>query len=418
MYMIFLCPQKGKRARCAVCAICLILCGISGCLFDAVPVSAAPPKPTAFHSESLALMDGYSGRILLGKEEDAARANASTTKILTCILALEQTDTQALATVSKRAAGQPKVRLGIKENESYRVLDLLYCLMLESYNDCAVVIAEHVAGSVEAFAQMMNEKASMIGCKDTYFLTPNGLDASDAYGFHHTTAADICRIMRYCVWQSGMSSQFLEITQTNTYQFKDPLDRWHTLRNHNQLLGTMEGAISGKTGFTADAGYCYVMAYDLGGKRFCAAFLGCGWPNNKNYKWQDAGRLIAYAKDTYELHEIHPDETPISFAVGDCFAGEADLQAWGKKTVLRARVKELPEAFFFMLSPDDAIGEDKELAEQISLPLQKGDSLGVYRLRLNDETIGEWVYESSSHVQRWDFVTLLTLIIREFAFGA
>ena len=125
------------------------------------------------------------------------RPMASTTKIMTCILALENADEEEIVGISDDAASQPQVRLGVRKDENYYLKDLLYSLMLESHNDSAVAIAEHVAGSVEAFAEMMNRKALDLGCKDTHFVTPNGLDARDEEGVHSTTARDLAVIMKY-----------------------------------------------------------------------------------------------------------------------------------------------------------------------------------------------------------------------------
>ena len=147
------------------------------------------------HSKSCALIDGESGRLLYGKSENVPMANASTTKILTCILALENSKEDDIVTVSENAAAQPKVHLGMKKDEQFYMKDLLYGLMLESFNDCAYAIAEHIDGSVEAFAERMNEKAKEIGCTDSYFVTPNGLDGKTKEGEHHTTAQDLSRIM-------------------------------------------------------------------------------------------------------------------------------------------------------------------------------------------------------------------------------
>ena len=111
----------------------------------------------------------------------------------------------------------PKVRLGIQEGDTFRLEDLLYSLMLESHNDSAVVIAEHVAGSVEAFAELMNEKAEELGCQDTYFITPNGLDARDETGIHGTTARDLALLLSYCL----KNEAFLKITRTADYSFSN-----------------------------------------------------------------------------------------------------------------------------------------------------------------------------------------------------
>ena len=124
------------------------------------------------YSKACALIDGESGRLLYGKNELDGMANASTTKIMTCILALESGMCDEAVTVTANAAAQPKVHLGMRENEQFYLKDLLYGLMLESYNDCAVAIAEHVSGSVEEFVKLMNEKAEKLGCEDTHFATP------------------------------------------------------------------------------------------------------------------------------------------------------------------------------------------------------------------------------------------------------
>lgn len=136
---------------------------------------------------------------------------------MTCILALENGAGDDYVMVSDKAAAQPDVQLGMREGEQYYLEDLLYSLMLMSHNDTAVAIAEHIGGSTEGFAGMMNEKAKEIGCTDTYFITPNGLDAEDEKGVHHTTARDLALIMRYAI----RSETFLKITQTREYSFTD-----------------------------------------------------------------------------------------------------------------------------------------------------------------------------------------------------
>ena len=187
-------------------------------LLLAAPISAKA-EDMQLYAQSAVLMDGDSGRILFGKNEQEVRAMASTTKIMTCILVLENTDPSDTAAASENAAMQPKVHLGVQKGETFYVKDLLYSLMLESHNDAAVILAEKTAGSVEGFAEKMNQKAEEIGCSDTHFVTPNGLDDEDAGGEHATTAVDLARILRYCIMQSPKRDEFLEITRTKTYEF-------------------------------------------------------------------------------------------------------------------------------------------------------------------------------------------------------
>ncbi|MBR4026907.1 MAG: D-alanyl-D-alanine carboxypeptidase, partial [Lachnospiraceae bacterium] len=177
----------------------ILLCIFLIIYYLLLPIETNANENLGLYAYAYALTDGVTGRVLEGEDENVPMANASTTKILTCIVTLEHGNLEDMVTVSKNAVTQPKVRLGMTEGNTYPLLDLLYGLMLESYNDCAVAIAEHIAGSVEAFAELLNQKAKEIGCKDTYFITPNGLDAEDEHGFHHTTASDLCQMMAYCV---------------------------------------------------------------------------------------------------------------------------------------------------------------------------------------------------------------------------
>lgn len=285
---------------------------------------------TALHAQAAVLLDMDSGRILYEKNGEAILPMASTTKIMTCIVALEAGCLEDTVTVSAYAAAQPKVHLGMVKGSRYRLKDLLYSLMLESHNDSAAAIAEYI-GSMEEnlpevtkrtreesqravgiFCDKMTEKARKLGCRNTYFLTPNGLDASAVTEGgkeirHSTTAADLAKIMDYCVTESKQREVFLEITRAPSHSFAD-LDgkRHYFCANHNAFLTMMEGALSGKTGFTSQAGYCYVGALERDGKRFALALLACGCPGHKGWKWEDCKRLFSYGLTNYEYREFSP----------------------------------------------------------------------------------------------------------------
>ncbi len=285
------------------------------------------------HAQAAVLLDMDSGRVLFEKNGSEVLPMASTTKIMTCILALEEGNREDVVTISAYAAGQPKVHLGMQKGAAYTMNDLLYSLMLESHNDSAVAIAEHIGAdslnlpeaeertreqsreAVQAFCDRMTEKAREIGCENTCFLTPNGLDAeveseSGMKRIHSTTAEELAAILRYCVTQSEKKEAFLEITQAPSYSFSDRSGkRSHTCVNHNALLTMMDGALTGKTGFTNNAGYCYVGALEKDGKRFALALLACGWPNHKTWKWADCKNLFGYGLEQYECHEFMPETT-------------------------------------------------------------------------------------------------------------
>lgn len=263
------------------------------------------------YAKNAVLIDGETGDILYSKNADEHRPNASTTKILTCILALECGNLGDTVSVSSYAAKQPEVRLGAHEGENYTLEDMLYAMMLESYNDSAVIIAEHIGGSVEKFADMMNRKAKEIGCHFTYFITPNGLDAQDDSGVHGTSAGDLARIMRYCILVSPERDMFLKITQSPSHTFAEESGgRTFSCVNHNAFLNMSSEALSGKTGFTCDAGYCYVGAANKDGHTYIWSLLGCGWPGNKTYKWKDSKTLLSYAGEHAEYIELKAPKSP------------------------------------------------------------------------------------------------------------
>lgn len=283
----------------------------------------------SLYASSAVLMDADSGRVLYEKNGDAVMAMASTTKIMTCIVILENISLDDVLTVSAYAASMPKVKLYIQKGEQYTVRDLLYSLMLESHNDSAVALAEYVGKgylpqelaekdtaeytteesqqAVAAFAALMNQKAAEIGCENTWFITPNGLDATETVMLetgesiqkeHSTTATELARIMSYCIKASPCRDTFLQITRTESYSFYAN-QRSFTCTNHNSFLSMMEGALTGKTGFTNKAGYCYVGALERDGRTFVVALLACGWPNNRTYKWSDTQELMQYGIDNY-----------------------------------------------------------------------------------------------------------------------
>ena len=200
---------------------------------------------------------------------------ASTTKIMTCIIALERGNLQQICTFSGKAASAPKVKLGAPAGRTFYLEDLLYSMMLESHNDSAVAVAEAIAGSTDGFAALMNEKAKRLGLTQTSFVTPNGLDADG----HETTAWELALIMRYCAFESPKRAEFLRICQRQSYTFEDTEHRQtYTAVNHNAFLNRMDGVLCGKTGFTGKAGYCYVCALERDGKKLVVALLACGWP--------------------------------------------------------------------------------------------------------------------------------------------
>ena len=358
------------------------------------------------YAQSAVLMDADSGRILFAKNGQEERAMASTTKIMTCILALENGDLSEEITVSAEAASQPAVRLGMREGQRFRLNDLLYSLMLESHNDSAVAVAECVGGTVEGFAAMMNRKAMELGCSDTYFITPNGLDAEDETGKHHTTAADLARIMKYCIMDSEKKDAFLEITRTESYQFSDcDGSGSYSCSNHNSFLHMMEGALSGKTGFTADAGYCYVGALRRDDRTFIVALLACGWPNNKGYKWSDTRKLMDYALENYQYREFGMEEETVSVVVENGTAG-----GFPGADGVQIGASAETEPFRVLLKSGEEIDVEYDVPESVEAPVEKGQTLGTVIYSLNSGTLREYPLTADASVRKRDFSVCLSYI--------
>ncbi len=310
----------------------------------------------SLHALSSLLMDASNNRVLYEKNGYREMPMASTTKIMTCIVTLENADLNDTVNVSSYAARMPDVQLNINTGEQYQLKDLLYSLMLESHNDVAVAIAEHVGGSVEGFATMMNDTARRLGCEHTNFVTPNGLDAEG----HFTTARDLAVIASYAI----KNSDFLEITNTSSHTFQEKkTGRKFTVTNKNRFLYMMEGAIGVKTGFTGKAGYCFVGAIKRQNKAFISVVLGCGWPPNKSLKWSDTRELMGYGIANYEERRIDQDIKLEPMLVKNGQVKYEELSMNGNLSLLMRRDEQvsvkyvLPEYLEAPVKADSVIGE-------------------------------------------------------------
>jgi D-alanyl-D-alanine carboxypeptidase (penicillin-binding protein 5/6) len=240
------------------------------------------------------LVDAASGKILYQREPDLRLPPASTTKVLTAIVALESGHKlNELLTVSKAATRVPASKLYLRPGQQLTIEDLLYGLLLSSANDASNVLAEGIGGSVEQFAELMTKKAHLIGATNTHYTNPHGLTAPD----HYSTARDLVTIFQY-----GMKNRtFSAIVQTKISSVnssamvrKKVVPRRISVRNHNRLLWNFDGAIGGKTGYTHAAQKCFVGAVQRNGATLLIAILG-----SRNL-WGDTRHLLEYGFDNYE----------------------------------------------------------------------------------------------------------------------
>ncbi|GAC43666.1 D-alanyl-D-alanine carboxypeptidase family protein [Paenibacillus popilliae] len=238
-------------------------------------------KPPAIHAKAAALIDVASGRILYSLNGEEPLPMASTTKIMTAIVAIEAGQLSDVVKTSKRAFAKEGSSLYLRRGEEMSLHHLLYGLMLRSGNDAAVAIAEHVGRSEEGFVYLMNQKAEMLGLEKTQFRNPHGLDANG----HYTTANDLVRLSAYALH----NPTFREIVRTKVKTVPNPNEKWdYKWTNKNKMLQLYKGADGVKTGYTSKALRCLVSSATRHGQQLAVVTL------NDGNDWLDHSRLLDY----------------------------------------------------------------------------------------------------------------------------
>lgn len=366
------------------------------------------------YAKAAVLMDADSGRVLYERCGDEQLPMASTTKIMTLIVTLENANLEDTVTVSSYAASMPKVHLGMRKDEQYRLKDLLLSLMLESHNDSAVAIAEHVGGSVEQFAALMNQKAAEIGCENTYYITPNGLDAAQGDKIHSTTARDLALVMSYCITKSPQKEKFLEITRTPNYSFTDISGkRSFSCTNHNAFLNMMSGVLSGKTGFTGQAGYCYVGALRQDGKTFVVALLACGWPNHKTYKWSDTRALMEYGLESYSYRNFDEAQVPAE-TLEKIPVSSAQSEKIGEKVLIGVEAVENEAESGLLMREDEKITVTLHKVKALTAPVSKGQEIGYLSYMVGNTEWKRVTLVTAEDVEAIDFRWCLRQVLQKW----
>ncbi len=345
----------------------------------------------SLHARASLLMDASNKRVLYEENADVEMAMASTTKIMTCIVALENSKPDDIVTVSSYAAKMPDVQLNIKPGEKFYIGDLLYSLMLESHNDVAVAIAEHIGGSVEGFATMMNDKARELGCEHTNFVTPNGLDAAG----HHTTAKELAMIACYAI----QNKKFIEITNASNHVFKEiTKGKSYQVSNKNRFLYLMDGAIGVKTGFTNDAGYCFVGAIQKTDRTLISVVLGCGWPPSKNLKWSDTKELMTYGLENYEIKQIFEEAKLDPVVVNN---GQQRYEALNLSGDLKLLMRD-----------DENVKVEYDIPEVIQAPVKANSIVGYAKYYINDVYYTEIPVYTTQDIAKIDLKFCLMKILQ------
>lgn len=276
-----------KRALCVL--LCIVFC-VLGCTLPAHALGDARTVPASVCAGAAILIEADSGRVLYEQHAHTRMPMASTTKIMTALVVLEQCDLTETVCVDARAVGVEGSSVYLYEGERLSVEQLLFALMLSSANDAAAALAYHTAGSIEGFAALMNQKAKSLGLSNTQFANPHGLDAKG----HYTSAYDLA-----CIASCALENEdFLRIVSTEKKVI--PLCEQQgarVLRNHNKLLSALDGCIGVKTGFTKKSGRCLVSAAERDGVRLVCVTLDC--PDDwRVHKELHEGGFAAYERVT------------------------------------------------------------------------------------------------------------------------
>ena len=308
------------------------------------------------------LYEPESGKILYGKNENARLPMASTTKIMTALVAVENTSITELVKVDGRAVGVEGSSAYLKDGDVLTVEELLYALLLQSANDAAVAIACHVGGSVEGFAEMMNGKAAEMGLVNTHFENPHGLDADG----HYTTAKELATVAA-----EAMKNPLLrEIFATRKRSFTNG-ERSRTYVNHNKLLHLYDGAVGVKTGYTRKCGRCLVGAAERDGLTLLSVTLDA--PDD----WRDHARMLDFGFASLEKIVLaESGERIYSVAVVD---GEAE-----DVTVRNAEsLSQIADR------GEHEVKEYVKLPRFVTAPVSEGDPLGCIIYTVDGEYAGE-----------------------------
>ena len=348
-------------------------------------------KENDLYAKSAILIDVESKRVLFEKNGYEQMPMASTTKIMTCLIALEKSNPNDKVVFSKYAASKPKVKLGASEGSEFYMEDMLYSLMLESHNDTAVAIAETIAGSEENFAKLMNEKAKEMGAFETNFVTANGLDDIN----HYTTAYNLALITSFAL----KNEKFIKIINCANHNFSEINGKAnYNISNKDAFLTMYKGAIGVKTGFTGKAGYCFVGAAKKNNKTLISVILASGWPPDKSFKWKDTIKLMDYGFNNYNYRTLFNSiDNYKTLIIKDGIEKKVD-------TYIDGNISSL-------ISDNDIIDYEYIFPDYVEAPVYKNQIIGKVIIKINNEEYQKLNICASDYVKKRDFKYCLNKIL-------
>lgn len=324
-------------------------------------------------AEAAVLLDARSGQVLFEKNARERRPPASTTKIMTALLALEGGELRQNVTVSPWAASVGEASLDLQAGEQLTLEDLIYGALLESGNDACVAIAEHIAGTEPNFVMLMNQKAKLVGAEDTSFKNTNGLPAAG----HYTTALDLAVITRYAL----NNPVFKKIVSTRDKIIGGPGERY--LNNTNRLLWSYTWADGVKTGTTNEAGQCLVSSGTINERQIICVVL------NSENRWSDSIKLLNYGYDNFVNYRVFGE-------------GEAVAEIAVKEGACR-QIQAVTVSEYFVVVPKgrlDLIEKKYFAEEELKAPVIKGIHVGSITVSVNGMHVGSVGLISDRDVKR------------------
>ena len=342
-----------------------------------IPCFANPPE---LKSEAAILFETSTGNVLYQKNATERLYPASTTKILTAIIVIENCDLDEIATVSKNAVDLVPSGYsngGLIAGEKMAIKDLLYALMLNSANEAANVLAEHVSGNIDEFTKLMNEKAIEIGCTGSHFINTNGMHDEN----HYTTAADLALIANYCM----KNETFREIVSTYTYPLPSTNKYSKTdriMKNTNQLLNPLSkhylnSAIGIKTGFTSQAGNCLISAVEKNGTELISVTLKAGSSSKESsYRFSDSKALLEYGLDNFDFVKI----TEKNKLIDTIKIENATEETQNLNIIVKENITD------FINTNLEIEETNIEINSEILAPIKKGDVLGSITYTAGEHT--------------------------------
>lgn len=350
----------------------------------------APKKDINLKCLSGVVIDQDSGRILYSKNGDMVLPMASTTKIMTAIVAIEKSNLSDFVTISDKAVSIKGSVVGYKKGEKITLEELLYGLILRSGNDAAIAIAEHISGSVEDFSRTMTDKAFEIGAFNTSFKSPHGLDMEN----HYTTAIDLARITAYAM----KNETFVKISSAKYVDYGESGKFTRSYNSINKFLYQYPNSDGVKTGYTGKAGKCFVASVKNPYGRFICVVL------NSSDRWKDAAQLADYAAKNYKYVKIlGKDELVKSFKV---YGGDYKYIAGKIEKDLYIPVKE---------DEMDSLKIEVYAPSVLFSPIKENEIVGNVVVYAKDNVVGKYPIFSDREVKRKNFVNELKSMIEKIA---